>query len=395
MSSTIYFSQPAIEREAIINTPFHQDMIKTAFGNRKETERFWRYKGIDKFHIIKLLYFITRKHFLLRTLNYILFKIESQKISRVHYVPPSVQMDSSSGCLLECPGCLVGIRNSKLESQPLKVTSMSVYKKVIDSISKKSFQLYFHLHAEPLLNKHVFEAIKYADSRGLWTGIHSNLVPEVKDLPKKIIESGLKNLIVSIDGATQSVYEKYRKGGNIEYVFEHISEIIKHRTLAKTQYPWISAKFIVFEHNWHEIKLFKERASQIGIDECIFIGGFSNGIYETGKPATEMVFNLDELLWEKYPLPKVCPFIWDDLRIDIDGGMFPCGNGYQEIHKFYKIKEASKTSMIKKFNASDFIKMRAYFLKKQYLSTIEMPKPCNECAISINFQRFYKNTDGA
>lgn len=36
----------------------------------------------------------------------------------------------------------------------------------------------------------------------------------------KTIESGLHRLIISIDGATQESYEKYRIGGNLSKVIE-------------------------------------------------------------------------------------------------------------------------------------------------------------------------------
>ena len=360
-------------------------MIRIAFPERLNADkRRWRLKKLDKFHQLKLLYFIRQKYSFSRLVNFITYKREAHKKAVVNYLPPSVQIESSTGCALQCPGCLIGTQNATGHPGKIQFTSLSLFKKEIDLIFKKCLQIYFHMHAEPLLNEDFFEASKYASSKGLWTGIHTNLYPNIDELPEKILDAGLCNLVISIDGATQETYEKYRIGGDVEMVFRKMQRIANLKKDRKSKYPWITAKFLVFEHNWHEIKLFKEKAIQHGADEVLFITGFANGTYKSGRPCTEYEFNLDTLCWKPFILPGKCPFIWEDLRIDTDGGLLPCGNGFSDNHKFFKYgHESDKTSMVTQFNAPDFVKMRNFFLDKSKPAVF--PEPCGRCEIVNRF----------
>lgn len=374
-----FYGKPNYSRHEILHKPFHDEMIQIAFRKRKNTaDRRWRFKGIDYFHVIKILYLIRQKYFFTRFLNFLQYKRYAYKKAIVKYIPPSVQIESSTGCALKCPGCLVGRQNAN--GHPLKInfSGYDLLQKEIDLIAKKSFQVYFHIHAEPLLNENFFEASRYAVSKGLWTGIHTNFYPNIEHLSEKLIDSKLCNLVVSIDGATQETYEKYRVGGNVEKVFDKIRDLAELKKKRNTVFPWITAKFLVFEHNWHEIKLFKKRAVENGANEVVFLSGFANGIYESGMPCTEYEFNLDLLTWEKVSFPKTCPFLWDDLRIDIEGSLMPCGNGFDDRHKFFKYENQSDNSlMLEQFNAVSFVKMRNYFLGKKHVD--DLPEPCRDC----------------
>jgi MoaA/NifB/PqqE/SkfB family radical SAM enzyme len=379
--SDYFYSAPKYIPSEVINTAFHNEMLEIAFPNRKTAEtRRWRPRKLNRFRLLKLMFFIRQKYFYPRLLNYIRYRREAHKKANVQYIPPSVQMESSTGCALQCPGCLVGTKNATGHPDKVHFTTPEMYKREIDLVAKKSVQLYLHMHAEPLLNEHVFDACRYAASKGVWTGLHTNFYPNVPDLAEKILDSKLCNLVVSVDGATQEIYEMYRVGGNLETVFNKIRGVAEMKKKRKSKYPWITAKFLVFEHNWHEIKLFREKALQNGANEVIYITGYANGVYKTGNPCTEYEFNLNTLAWQPLKLPERCPYLWEDLRIDTDGGVFPCGNGFNDAHKFFNHQNGNGVASItEQFNTANHIKMRSYFLGKESLQ--QFPAPCNRCEI--------------
>jgi hypothetical protein len=132
-------------------------------------------------------------------------------------------------------------------------------------------------------------------------------LPTIPDLAAKLIDANLCNLVASIDEATQETYEKYRRGGNAEVAFERIREIADLKRKRRSPLPWITAKFLVFDHNWHEIGAFKERAIEAGANDALFVSGFANGRYDTGRAATEVEFDLNALAWTRRELPHACP----------------------------------------------------------------------------------------
>ncbi len=388
-----FYSPPKYTPGEISQSAFHKEMLHIAFSHRKSiVARHWRSRRLNKFHLIKFLFFIRQPYFYSRLSNYIRYKREAFKKARVSYLPPSVQIESSTGCALHCPGCLIGTTNETGHPDKIHYASIGLLKKEVDLIYKKSFQLFFHMHAEPLLNENFFPACAYANSKGLWTGIHTNLVTHIKDLPQKLIDCKLKNLVVSIDGATEETYQKYRKGGDLQYVLSVMKDIDTRKKKCGTSFPFITAKFLVFEHNWHEIKQFRKLALEHGANEVVYVTGYANGTYLTGKPCTEYEYNLDELQWEPFHLPRSCPFLWTDLRIDIDGGLFGCGNGHRQEHKFFSYQhDHDATPMQQQFNAEKFIALRNYFLGENIKGPL--PEPCRDCTIVHRYGHFTVGKD--
>ena len=67
----------------------------------------------------------------------------------------------------------------------------------------------------------------------------------------------MEYLNLSIDGATQETYERYRVSGNLAKVFHNIERLNYYKKLYESEYPKLSWQFIIFGHNEHEIPLVK------------------------------------------------------------------------------------------------------------------------------------------
>jgi MoaA/NifB/PqqE/SkfB family radical SAM enzyme len=81
------------------------------------------------------------------------------------------------------------------------------------------------------------------------------------------VRSGLDFLLLSIDGATQKVYERYRKNGNIEIVYRNIENLVRAKRTLKKRTPVIRWQFLAFQHNVHEIPLALKTAKALGLDQ--------------------------------------------------------------------------------------------------------------------------------
>ena len=66
-----------------------------------------------------------------------------------------------------------------------------------------------------LLHPKIIEMIEYAHQKRISTGLSSNLNRLNAELAERLIRSGLSQLLVSLDGATQATYSRYRQGGNL------------------------------------------------------------------------------------------------------------------------------------------------------------------------------------
>ena len=73
-----------------------------------------------------------------------------------------------------------------------------------------------------------------------------------------LVKYRVEFLNMSIDGASQETYSKYRINGQLEKVLKNIERLNHYKKLYGSEYPKLSWQFIIFGHNEHEIPKVKE-----------------------------------------------------------------------------------------------------------------------------------------
>ena len=136
--------------------------------------------------------------------------------TRLDTKPFFLYLDPTSFCNLECPFCPTGVRKS---DRPSASMSLSVFKHIIDEIGFDLFHVSFYNWGEPLLNKDFVDMITYLQKYHITSDVSTNLsFPLSKEKAKELINSGLNRITISVDGATQQTYAKYRVGGDLSLI---------------------------------------------------------------------------------------------------------------------------------------------------------------------------------
>ena len=193
--------------------------------------------------------------------------------------------------------------------------------------------------------------IAYAHKHHIVTSISTNFNYFSEESAENLISPGLDILILSIDGASQESYEKYRVGGNFSKVIDNISAIVKKRQKIGVNYPYICWQFLVMKHNEHEIETAREMAAELGVDKIAFDHAYLP--VATREEAMQWLpmdsryhrYNLEELekVWDaqedqKEPLKSTndpvirqdfkrrinCSWLWTQATINCDGSVSPC-----------------------------------------------------------------------
>jgi hypothetical protein len=181
------------------------------------------------------------------------------------------------------------------------------------------------------------------------------------------VRSGLDFLILSIDGATQSIYEKYRRNGNIRVVYRSLENLVKAKRTLHKRTPILRWQFLAFEHNAHEIPLALEIARSLGLDQFSVATPFDvswddPAIQPAGIPAMTMELDpgSEDKLSENVepcraelaadaiarefddpwtdqlarlrrrpgepilPAPHTCHWLYKNITMDANGRIFPC-----------------------------------------------------------------------
>jgi MoaA/NifB/PqqE/SkfB family radical SAM enzyme len=182
--------------------------------------------------------------------------------------PLKLSIDVTNTCQLSCPICPTGLR---LLDRPISNLSLDLFKDLLDEIGDFVFFIDFYNWGEPLINKKIDEYIKMANQRKIWTTISSNLSLPLSDQRiQGVIESGLSELIISVDGASPETYPTYRQGGDFELVTQNMQRFVQIKKALGRKNPFIIWRFLVFRFNENEIQKASELAAEYDVDAIVF-----------------------------------------------------------------------------------------------------------------------------
>jgi radical SAM protein with 4Fe4S-binding SPASM domain len=181
--------------------------------------------------------------------------------------PVSLSFEPTTSCNLRCPECPSGLRAF---TRPTGMLEDDFFRQTIDQMSKDLLYLVFYFQGEPYLNPAFLDMVAYAASKGIYTATSTNAHYLNDRNAKRTVESGLDRLIISIDGATQDVYEQYRVGGRLEKVLEGARNVVRWKKQLKSKTPFIFFQFLVVRPNEHQLDEIRLLAKDTGVDEVRF-----------------------------------------------------------------------------------------------------------------------------
>jgi len=147
--------------------------------------------------------------------------------------------------------------------------SLDNFKGVIDKLSPYLFHVRLHGWGEPLLNPDLTAMVRYAHEKGIYTNFHTNGHLFSEKIICEMIDAGLDEVNVALDGMSQETYEKYRVGGNLETVCDGIKRLRDIKEDRGVRHPLVNLQFLVMAHNEREIPLVKKFAHDAGLDQLV------------------------------------------------------------------------------------------------------------------------------
>lgn len=179
--------------------------------------------------------------------------------------PSGIRLEASSHCQLRCPSCptTTGAINPAIGGGFLKFND---FKELLDKnpwIRRVELSNY----GEILLNPELLKMLEYAYGRQitLTAGNGVNLNHAKEEVLEGLVKYRMKDLTVSIDGASQETYQIYRVRGKFDEVIGHINKINKYKQKYNSELPRLAWQFIVFGHNEHEIPKARKMAEDLNM----------------------------------------------------------------------------------------------------------------------------------
>lgn len=184
--------------------------------------------------------------------------------TRIWGLPDDLMIEPASVCNLGCPTCPTGAGTLNRAGG---LMDFELYRKVIDELWPTTSKVRLWNLGEPFMHRDIYRMIRYAKDRHVKviTSTNGHYFQE-PDAPKKVVESGLDYMIVSLDGATQESLEKFRKGAKLDRIIRDVKRIIEYRDGVGAKNPAVEFQFIAMKHNIHEIAEARALAKTMKVD---------------------------------------------------------------------------------------------------------------------------------
>jgi pyrroloquinoline quinone biosynthesis protein E len=255
----------------------------------------------------------------------------------VDYLPIKLDIENVSRCNFKCTMCSVSDWHKGQRAADLPLED---FQKIIDE-QYGVFEIKLQGLGEPTLQRDpYFEMIKYARARHIWVRTTTNAsLLHLNQNAKKLIESDVNEIQISVDGATKETFEGIRRGSHYPTVIRNVN-LINRLDNSRTK-MWT----VVQRDNAAELERLVDLASNTGFRSQVFsmdIHGWGDEKWEKANAEVTMDINKDRLLnlvekgitlgvnvqfWligEKYTKDNLCRWPFERLFIGSDKRTSPC-----------------------------------------------------------------------
>ena len=321
-------------------------------------------------------------------------------IVRVRHLPTFVSVEPANFCQLRCPECPVGMRGERREAKGEKGTpllggagggllTMETFHRILDQVQATAHTMQFYFQGEPLLNKQLPEMIAAAHKAGLYTIVSTNAQLLNQEMADVLVQSGLNQIIVSIDGFSEESYQAYRIGGSLQKALNALQYLANAKRIHKSRIR-IELQTLRLKTNEHEWEWIKKNYKKLGATHLVFktaqLYNFEHGHplmptderYSRYRKTADGTYvhkkssHLSPLALSPHRLiaSRPCLRLWSGCVITTSGDVLPCC--YDKDHR-HTLGNITTHSLPEIFHSSKANTLRKHILKGN------LPEMCKNC----------------
>lgn len=291
--------------------------------------------------------------FAYKAFNYFLMRTQQRlRRTRLFGKPFCLFLDPILACQLHCPFCGLGERTKAH-------IDFDGFEEIMHQLGRACIKLNLYNWGEPTLNKDLPRMIAHAtDKYNIKVKISSNFNLENDEYWREIVRAGLRELVVSLDGASEETYKIYRVGGSFDRVIHNIKVVQDEKKRLKTKFPLVYWQFLVFKHNEHEIEKAREMAKELLMDGFHLVSPtmresekaeWSSTLPEYSKQVCNQLDDTD---------CPMCDWPWTSMTINANGSVSACCGVQNEKDDFGQLLSQGKVRFKAVWNGPDYVRAR-------------------------------------
>jgi len=237
-------------------------------------------------------------------------------------MPLAIGAELTNHCNLRCPECSSG---SGMMTRPKGFMSTALFDKLISELEPYLYNINLYFQGEPMLHAGFFHLLERCANLNTVVSTNGHFLSE--NNAEKLAISGLKQLVISLDGMDQQTYSSYRVNGDFEEVtrgIRNVSEAVKRNSSPMK----IILQFLVNLNNEHQIAEARKFAGEVNaILKLKSMQIINKDDFVKWLPSEKRFSRYDNKC-NSYTLknsyPDRCARLWFNPVITWDGKVLPC-----------------------------------------------------------------------
>src|ERR1700758_251679 len=172
------------------------------------------------------------------------------------YKPRLIFWEVTKGCNLRCIHC----RATATELSSPTDLPTGVALGIIDQIAESANPILVLSGGEPLYRSDIFQLARYATDKNLRVALATNGTLVTKDVARMIVDSGVKRVSISLDGADAATHDTFR---GIPGAFDAAVHGLRN---LKTLGMSVQINMTIARHNAHQLPEVLQLARNLGAD---------------------------------------------------------------------------------------------------------------------------------
>lgn len=282
----------------------------------------------------------------------------------------NLQLEVINRCNFRCPLC----KTLQKDWVPRRSMTLEEVQAVIDPVAGGLEEITLYgTRGEPLYHQNIAGIVAYLKSvtaAKISISTNGSLLSEKKG--KQLLDAGLDQLVLAVDGITPESYSAYRYGGNLPQILENIRRFCELKSQGGYNMR-IILQFIPMAGNEHELAQIPPLAYNLGVD--LVKAKFSSSVARSAEFQTKNKIFRDLVSdGDRF----TCPFGIHKMYVDPNGFCYPCcyaegekklcmGNGIENIMAAWQspAMQRYKTAFVVQDNYPRFCLERCYLAPRK------------------------------
>lgn len=291
-------------------------------------------------------------------------------------------IEPTNTCNLSCSFCRTGRGERK---RPGTLLTFKRFREIVDQFRVLPNRVELLGRGEPFLNPELFKMIRYLKKNKsapcVSTSTNGHFLGN--DQVRRMLESGLDILTISMDSLKKTTYERMRRGGNFNLVLNSLKLLssLKHRGMKR---PVVILQFIITKWNEGEIESIKKTVPKLGFEtEFRSISSDDHGIL----PFKISLRRNEGKRGRNLRAVDFCPAPWKQMAISCEGIVTMCPKSLNPGHfdmeaSHLALGDIEKASLESIWNSSRYQALRKQMLENKH--AVGCPVRCPNPDFSLN-----------